>query len=247
MGQAVAQAIASHEHFSLACMWVRNEQGCGDLPIAHDRISGDIDQVASSANVLVDFSLPEASAQILNAAISHNKPIVCGVSGYAVEQMEMLDKAAAQIPIVYDRNMSIGVAVLDELVRLAAASLGASFAAEIHEVHHIHKQDAPSGTALKLGEAVAQARGQNFQDVAWYAPDAGAREIADGDIRFEVERRGEVPGDHTVSFQSATEGLTLKHSVSTRDVFADGALRAARWIADKNAGRYSMQDVLFGN
>ncbi len=246
MGQAVAQSIAAQEDLSLACIWVRNKQSCVDLPFADDHISSDIDQIASIASVLVDFSLPEASAQILNAAVNHNKPIVCGVSGYGVEQMAMLDDAARQIPVVYDRNMSIGVAVLDELVRLAAVSLGTSFAVEIQETHHVHKQDAPSGTALKLGEAIAQARGQNFQDVAWYAPDAGAREIADGDIRFEVERRGEVPGDHTASFRSAAEELTLTHSVSSRDVFAAGALRAARWIADKNAGRYSMRDVLFG-
>jgi 4-hydroxy-tetrahydrodipicolinate reductase len=116
-------------------------------------------------------------------------------------------------------------------VREAAASLGLDFGIEISEVHHVHKKDAPSGTALKLGEAIAQARG----------------EPGTGSIEFSSERRGEVPGDHDVVMRSPTERLSFAHSVTTRRVFADGAIRAARWLVGQDPGRYAMSDVLFGN
>ena len=142
--------------------------------------------------------------------------------------MELLHQAATRIAVVYDRNMSLGIAVLEHSVREAVASLGLEFEIEISETHHIHKKDAPSGTALKLGEAVTAVRGE------------------DGTVRFKVERRGEVPGDHEVVMRSPTERLTFAHSVTTRQVFADGALRAARWTTGQPAGLYGMRDVLFG-
>ncbi|MCP5089709.1 MAG: 4-hydroxy-tetrahydrodipicolinate reductase, partial [Gammaproteobacteria bacterium] len=120
--------------------------------------------------------------------------------------------------------------VLQRSVREAAASLGLDFEVEISEVHHVHKKDAPSGTALKLGEAIAAARGES----------------GTGNVRFEAERRGEIPGDHEVVMRSATECLSFAHSVTTRQVFADGALRAARWAVGQPPGRYRMSDVLFG-
>ncbi len=125
--------------------------------------------------------------------------------------------------------MSLGIAVLERSVREAAATLGTAFEVSIAEVHHVHKKDAPSGTALKLGEAIARARGEASTD----------------GIKFESERRGEVPGDHQVMMRTATETLTFGHSVTTRQVFVDGALRAARWVVGQPPGLYSMQDVLF--
>ena len=246
MGQAIATVIDSRDDLRLTNLWVRDESLASELPICASCISSNLDSVVSSADVLIDFSLPAASEQILEAVVRHGKPLVCGVSGLDEEQLENLQKAATVVPVVYDRNMSVGVAVLEELVRLAAASLGPSFEVEISETHHIHKQDAPSGTALKLGEAIAEVRGQDMRDVAWYAPDAGSRVAANGDIRFDVERRGEVPGDHSVLFMSQTEQLKMSHSVTTRQVFADGALRAALWLVEQESGRYSMKDVLFG-
>ena len=127
--------------------------------------------------------------------------------------------------------MSQGIAVLQELVGRAARSLGDEFAIEIHETHHVHKKDAPSGTALKLGEAIADAREPSGAD----------------SVHYQSERRGEVPGDHEVIFSSTTERLTLAHSVTTRSVFAEGALRAARWIVSREPGLYDMHDVLFGD
>ncbi len=215
MGQAIMQAIDVADDLQVSGVWARGDS---------------IDEVVAAADVIIDFSLPDATAILLEAVLRHQKPLVCGVSGLDDSLWTMLQKAATVIPLVYDRNMSQGIAVLDDLVGRAARSLGTEFAVEVHETHHVHKVDSPSGTALQLGESIAAARPQ---------------ETAEDAVRFEVERRGEVPGEHSVIFSSPTETLTLGHSVTTRQVFADGALRAARWVSVQPPGLYRMRDVLF--
>lgn len=214
MGQAIAAGIDAEAGMEVAGIWSR---------------SGDLDALVVAADVVIDFSLPDGTLQVLDAVIRHGKPLVCGVSGLGDEHLQRIAEAATTIPVVYDRNMSIGIAVLTRAVRDAAASLGPDFDVRIAEVHHVHKKDAPSGTALKLGEAIAAARGEQ----------------GTGSVEFESERRGEVPGEHEVVMRSPTETLTLGHSVTTRQVFADGAIRAARWVVDQVPGRYRMSDVLF--
>ena len=214
MGQAIAAGLEKQDDMELVGLW-----GRGD----------DLASLVVAADVVIDFSLPDGTEQVLAAVERLGKPLVCGVSGLSDAQMAALDHAAASVAVVYDRNMSLGVAVLEHSVREAARSLGADFAVEITEVHHVHKKDAPSGTALKLGEAVAQARGEQ----------------GTGSVKFQSERRGDVPGDHDVVMRSPTETLTFAHSVTTRQVFADGAIRAARWVVGKPAGRFLMRDVLF--
>ena len=212
MGQALAATVEAAADLELAGLWKRGD---------------DLDHIVAAADVLIDFSLPEATSTVLAAVTAHRTPLVCGVSGLDAAQQAAIEETARIVPVVFDRNMSTGIAVLDRLVRDAAAALGPDFTVEIHETHHVHKIDAPSGTALQLGEAVAAPAG--------LAADA---------IHYESERRGEVPGDHEVVFRSATETVTLAHSVTTRQVFVDGALRAARWIVGQEPGRYGMADVL---
>jgi len=214
MGQAIAAGLEAQDDLELVGIWGRDD---------------DLGSLVAAADVVIDFSLPDGTMQVLEAVAEHDKPLVCGVSGLNDEQMARLDAVAASVPVVYDRNMSLGVAVLEHSIREAARSLGKDFDVHICEVHHVHKKDAPSGTALKLGEAVANARGEQ----------------GTGSVTFESERRGEVPGDHEVFMRSATESLSFGHSVTTRQVFADGAIRAARWLVGKQAGRYLMRDVLF--
>ena len=216
MGQAIAASLEQQEDLELAGLW-----GRGD----------DLDALVASSDVVIDFSLPAGTRQVLDSVVRQGKPLVCGVSGLDDGLMDRLDRAASTVPVVYDRNMSLGVAVLERSVREAAASLGIDFSVAISEVHHIHKKDAPSGTALKLGEAVAAARGEE----------------GTGSVEFSSERRGEVPGDHDVVMSSPTERLSFAHSVTTRQVFADGAIRAARWVVRQHRGRYTMGDVLFEN
>lgn len=214
MGRSIAATAEQRQDFRVAGIWQRG---------------ADIDKLVGAADVVVDFSLPEATAEVIAAVLRHQKPLVCGVSGLDESQIAMLGAAAGRIPLVFDRNMSLGIAVLLQSVRAAAASLGPEFKMDVFEVHHAGKKDAPSGTALKLGEAIAASRGES----------------GTGSVRFESERRGNVPGDHEVVMQSATEKLRFAHSVTTRQVFVDGALQAAEWVVDKAPGRYSMQNVLF--
>lgn len=216
MGKAIAAGIEATDDLELVGTW-----GRGD----------DLDALVRAADVVIDFSLPEGTMQVVDAVIAHGKPLVCGVSGLDDGQMARIDEAGAVVPVVYDRNMSLGIAVLARSVRDAAASLGMDFEVEVSEVHHVHKKDAPSGTALKLGEIVARARDEQ----------------GTGTVRFQSERRGEVPGDHEVVMSSPTERVSFGHSVTTRQVFADGAIRAARWVVGQEPGRYGMSDVLFGN
>ncbi len=215
MGTALAAAVEQRADLSLAGIWTRGD---------------DLAAIVEQSDVVVDFSLPEGTLLVLAAVARLGKPLVCGVSGLDDSQMRRLDQAASQVAVVYDRNMSLGIAVLERAVREAAEALGAEFSIEIAETHHVHKKDAPSGTALKLAEAIADARG----------------ETGSAGVRFNVERRGEVPGDHEVVMQTANERLSFAHSVTTRQVFVDGALRAACWAVGRAPGRYCMSDVLFG-
>lgn len=217
MGRAVQRAIDNTEGTRFAGIWSRGES---------------LDEVVADADVLIDFSLPAATAEVLAVAAKRRMPLVCGVSGLDAAQMDTLRKAAEQIPIVFDRNMSQGISVLSELLWRAARALGPEFEAAIHEVHHIHKIDAPSGTALQLGKSISSAR------AATTAGDA---------VRYSFERRGEVPGDHTITLSGPGETLTLGHSVGDRSVFAIGALRAARWVFLQPPGLYRMRDVLFAD
>ena len=215
MGQAIAASITTRPDLTLVGVWQRGEE---------------LAPLVAAADVVIDFSLPDATEAILKAVVDAGKPLVSGVSGLSEAQTELQGSVAERVALVYDRNMSLGVAVLERSVREAAASLGTAFDVQISEVHHVHKKDAPSGTALKLGEAISESRGET-----------GAESI-----EFNVERRDEIPGDHEVVLSSGTEILRFSHSVTTRQVFVDGALRAAIWAADQPAGLYSMQDVLFG-
>ena len=215
MGQAIAGLIEARDDMHLAGMWRRG---------------ADLDSLVGEADVVIDFSLPDGTLQVLAAVERHRRPLVCGVSGLNERHMARLEQVSTLVPLVYDRNMSLGVAVLDRAVRDAAAALGMDFDVAISEVHHVHKVDAPSGTALKLGETIAAARGEQ----------------GTGTIRFASERRGEVPGDHEVVMRSPTETLTFSHSVTTRAVFAAGAVRAAAWVIGRAPGKYRMSDVLLG-
>lgn len=244
MGLAIADLVATSDDLVAAGIWARHPDKVTSAPLPDSAYIGDdLGRLLSGSDVLIDFSLPAGTEQVAPAAAAAGVPLVCGVSGLTSQQLKILGKASGDIPVVYDRNMSQGVAVLARLVRSAAEALSPDFEISIDETHHVQKQDAPSGTALKLGEAAADARSLDFDDSMHFESDAPA---LPGQIVFSVERRGEVPGDHSVTFASDAERLTLKHSVTTREVFARGAIAAARWIAGRPAGLYSMDDVLFG-
>jgi 4-hydroxy-tetrahydrodipicolinate reductase len=245
MGREIIGEIATTDDLRLAGVWVRaGRELAGMLPSGSAAIvSGDLNEVMAAADVAVDFSLADATAQVLDAATRAGVPLVCGVTGLGDAEMRQLACAAQSIPLLYDRNMSLGIAVLKDLVERAAPRLLASFVAEVDETHHVHKKDAPSGTAIALGETLARSLGRNFDEVYRYEPDGGARRTRE-DIVFSVTRSGEVAGEHTVRFRSEAECLELTHRVSERRVFAQGALQAARWLAGRAPGLYQMSDLL---
>lgn len=251
MGRELIRAVDATEGLQLAGVWSRREGSLADYGIdlderksgAETRVGSDLVAVLENADVAIDFSLPGATPQVLEGVLQANKPLVCGVSGLDNSTLRQMRAVAKSVPLFYDRNMSIGIAVLKDLVSRAGALLGPEFAAAIHDTHHVHKVDAPSGTALKLGEALAKAREQDFASVYRYAAEGAAKRTSPDDIVFSATRQGEVAGEHTILFQSEAESLELTHKVTDRRVFADGALRAARWLATQKPGFYGMDDI----
>lgn len=228
MGQAIAAAIAD-----------AGEDFAGGV----DK-DGDVSAIAAHADILIDFSSPGALEGNLDAAIAAKLPIVVGTTGLEERHHWLIDAAAASIPVLQTGNTSLGVTLLAHLVREAASRLGEDWDIEIVETHHRMKVDAPSGTALLLGEAAAQGREVTLADHAVRGRDGitGKREA--GTIGFASLRGGTVAGDHTVHFLADNERLSLSHLAENRGIFARGAVRAAQWLVGKEPGRYTMPEVL---
>jgi len=205
---------------------------------------GDVAGLADRSDALVDFSAPAALESNLHAAIGAGIPILVGTTGLEERQHVALDSAAGAIAVLQTGNTSLGVTLLAHLVREAAARLGPDWDIEVLEMHHRMKVDAPSGTALLLGEAAAEGRGVDFHGAR--APGrfghSGAREP--GTIGFASLRGGTVAGEHSVILAGPQERLTLAHSAEDRMIFAHGAVRGAAWLIGKPAGRYTMGQVL---
>jgi 4-hydroxy-tetrahydrodipicolinate reductase len=196
------------------------------------------------AAVALDFSQAGAVLEHARACASAGVPLLVGVTGFEAAARAELESLSRRIALLLAPNTSVGVAVLNELAAVAAKTLGAAYDVEIFEAHHRMKRDAPSGTALKLGETVAAARQQVFSEVAVYDR-AGTNEArAAGSIGFAVVRAGDIVGEHTVGFATAGERIEITHRATDRMVFARGALRAAAWLAGRPPGLYGMKDVL---
>jgi 4-hydroxy-tetrahydrodipicolinate reductase len=198
----------------------------------------------SSAQVAIDFTLPSATESNLRACADNGTALVVGTTGLESRQLKALEKAAHDIPIVYARNMSVGVNVFMDLVARAARALGRDYDVEIVEAHHRHKVDAPSGTALALGERIAEAKGRQLGDLAVHARQGRTGPRVPDTIGFAVIRGGSIVGEHTVRFIGAEEEVDFVHVAHDRKTFARGAVRAAVWAAGQPPGLYSMADVL---
>jgi 4-hydroxy-tetrahydrodipicolinate reductase len=219
--------------------------GAGPLGVA---VTCDPAAALAGAEVVVDFSQPQATGPLLGACRSARKPLLIGTTAFDAELPETeLVAAAREIPLLVASNTSLGVALLGELVRIAARALPADFDIEILEAHHRTKRDAPSGTALSLARAAAAGRGLPAEEATAGAgrPRSGTRR--QGEIGFAVVRGGDLVGEHTVLLAGPGEQLTLGHRSSDRAIFARGALRAALWLAGRPPGRYEMRDVLLEN
>jgi 4-hydroxy-tetrahydrodipicolinate reductase len=196
------------------------------------------------AQVLIDFTLPEPTLVHLKAAVATGRGIVIGTTGFDTAGRTAIEEAARKIPIVFSPNMSVGMNLLFALVQEAAGRLGTAYDVEIVEAHHSKKKDAPSGSALRLGESVAKAWKVDLSGVAVNGREGLTGERTVGTIGFHAVRGGDIVGDHTVYFAGPGERLELKHQAHSREAFAQGALRAALFLAEREPGLYSMQDVL---
>lgn len=205
-----------------------------------------VDSVESAPdfNVLIDFTLPEVSMDNLAACRIRGAAMVIGTTGLNDTQKAELANAAQDIAIVFAPNMSVGVNLCLKLLQMAAQVLGDAVDIEIIEAHHRHKVDAPSGTALRMGEVVADTLGRDLKACAVYGREGRTGERERGTIGFETIRAGDIVGEHTVMFADIGERVEISHKASSRMTFAKGAVRAAQWLACRGAGLYDMQDVL---
>src|SRR5690606_14082980 len=217
----------------------------GTGPLGVNTVS-DLAAPTADFEVLVDFTSREATLANLQLCREHGKAIVIGTTGFSEQEKQVIRAAGEDIPVVFAPNMSVGVNLCLRLLDMAARALGDDFDVEIVEAHHRFKKDAPSGTALRMGEVVASALGRNLQEVAVYGREGMSDERDRKTIGFATVRAGDVVGDHTVIFAGMGERIEITHKASSRMTFARGAVRAAAWLAGKKPGLYSIDDVLFG-
>jgi 4-hydroxy-tetrahydrodipicolinate reductase len=207
-------------------------------------VTADIRAALANTDVLIDFTRPEGTMEHVRACREMKVNLVIGTTGFSEGQKAQIEDAARDIAIMMAPNMSIGVNVTLKLLELAAKSLGAGYDVEVIESHHRHKVDAPSGTALKMGEVIAKAQGQQLKDCAVYAREGVTGERKAGTIGFSAIRGGDIVGDHTVLFAGTGERLEITHRSASRQTYAEGSLRAVRFLAGKKMGLFDMFDVL---
>ena len=253
MGRMLLKETLSHPAATLAGGSARTGSDIGgqDLGLlaglkpAGLAATDDANALFATADGVIDFTRPELLAHHAELAARHSTALIVGTTGFEPSARAALDEAATKIPVVLAANMSVGVTLLGQLVRQLAAKLDpATFDIEIVEMHHRHKIDAPSGTALALAEAAAQGREVTLSDVARKTRDGQIGPRPAGEIGISTLRGGDVVGDHTVIFASEGERIELTHKASSRQIFARGAVRAALWAAGRKPGLYSMLDVL---
>ena len=252
MGKTLIEAVGINESATLGAAIERPgaEQigqdagvvaGLGELGV---KIVDNVASVVDHFDVLIDFTAPEASVANAELCVAQLKKIVIGTTGLTSEQEASIDSAAHQTAVCKASNFSTGVNLCFKLLTEAAGILGDDYDVEIVEAHHRHKVDSPSGTALSMGEAVAEGLGRNLKEVAIYGREGQVGARPDKEIGFATVRGGDVVGDHTVMFLADGERVEITHKASSRISFARGAVRAAVWLEQQGAGKFDMQDVL---
>lgn len=252
MGRTLVEALASgHEELELSVATVLPEDANLGVDIGLLALGREIgvltcdslEEQLDAFDVLIDFTMPETTLANLELCARHGKAMVIGTTGFAADQKARVE-GEDSIPLVFAPNMSVGVNLCVDLARRAAALLGETVDVEILEAHHRMKKDAPSGTALQLGEAVASSLGRDLNEVAVYGREGVSGERDRATIGFATVRAGDIVGEHTVLFAGNGERIEITHKASSRMTFASGAVRAAAWVVGRPAGVYGMQDVL---
>lgn len=241
VGKLLLEDLKLTSDMSVSTVYVRNSL---DFPIDPSiLVTADMKTFLHACDIVIDFSLPEACEILLEEAIKTPKPLVIGTTGLNIHQLNLLKQASELMPVLYATNMSLGVALLNKLVYQAAKTLE-GFDIEIVEMHHRHKKDAPSGTALTLSESAAAGRGVDLDKVRVSGRDGNIGERTQDEIAVMALRGGDIVGRHTVGFYNDGEFIELNHTATSRNTFSKGAIRAGKWLSDKSAGLYSISDCL---
>ncbi len=252
MGRVLIEACQQNENVTLGAATERTGSslvgadagevaGVGKLGVA---IVDDLAKAVDDFDVLIDFTAIEATLSHLEICGAAGKRIVIGTTGFSDEQKQQISATAEKVGVVFAPNMSVGVNLCFKLLELAAKVMGDEVDIEVIEAHHRHKIDAPSGTALRMGEVVADALGRDLKECAVYGREGKTGERDRGEIGFETIRAGDIVGEHTVMFADIGERVEITHKASSRMTFAKGAVRAAHWLMAKEQGLFDMQDVL---
>jgi len=250
MGRALVSEVLASDDLTLAgAVDHADAPGLGDdIGLIHNLPKADVPLVPvvrpPRGSVVVDFSLPKATPAVVAACVEYRVPLVLGTTGLDDVALEAIERASEIVPIVHAANFSVGVTLLLELAKIATRALGPGWDAEIVELHHRHKRDAPSGTALRLGKAVADARNMSLRETIRASRDGEVGPRTDTEIGIVAVRGGDSIGEHTLMLLGPAERLELVHKASDRSIFAKGALRAARWICTHEHGLFDMSDVL---
>ncbi|AFI83401.1 4-hydroxy-tetrahydrodipicolinate reductase [Methylophaga nitratireducenticrescens] len=252
MGRCLIQAVAETDGLELSAAIDRPESsligvdagelaGVGKLGVV---LSADLEQATQQSDVIIDFTIPEATMALLPLCAENQCRPVIGTTGFDEAQKQIIQQTADRIATLLAPNMSVGVNLSLKLLDMAARVLGDSVDIEIIEAHHRHKVDAPSGTALRMGEVVADALGRDLKECAIYGREGRTGERDRNTIGFATVRAGDIVGDHTVLFAAEGERVEITHKASSRMTFAYGAMRASKWLMQQQTGLFDMQDVL---
>ena len=241
VGRLLIDDLRAEEALTLHIVHVRKEL---NFPLPEGVVvTNDIETLVAESDVIIDFSLPEAAQALLEALLKTPRPLVSGTTGFNAHQLNLLKELCGCVPVLYATNMSLGVALLNKLVALASKTLD-GFDIEIVEMHHRHKKDAPSGTALTLAESAASARGLDLDEVRVSGRNGNIGERSRDEIAVMALRGGDIVGRHTVGFYNDGEFVELNHTATSRNTFSKGAIRAAKWLVAQNPGLYSIADCL---
>ena len=255
MGRLIIQGVAQQDDMELAGAIEYPEHpqigsdagvvaGIGETGVT---ITGKLEDVLESADVVIEFSKPEATVEHLRQVVDADKAMVIATTGYTPEELATINELASQIRCVMAPNMSLGVNVMIQALALIAKALGDDYNIEVIEAHHNHKADAPSGTALRLAETVATALGRDLAEVGVYGRHGIVGARSEKEIGIHAVRGGDIAGDHTVLFATEGEQLSVVHRAHSPESFAKGAIRAARWVTNASKGLHDVSEVLFQN
>ena len=241
MGKQIVTSAKSDKNFKIVAL---TESKKFNKKINNIRISQNNLETFKNANVIIDFSVPKCTFEILEIASKLNKKVVIGTTGFTKKEENLIKRFSSKISILKAGNMSLGINLLMYLTEITSKSLGKNFLSKVFEVHHKHKKDFPSGTALMLGKGIAIGRNKNFYNLLGKKYLNKKKFPYSSKINFNSIRKGEIIGEHEVKFSSGKEIITLNHEAFDRALYSEGALSAAKWLMKKRSGLYSMRDLM---